>query len=40
MTTDRMSHYPFSLIPTFLVPVAVVLHAFSLRALARARVAR
>ncbi len=40
VTTDRMAHYPFSLIPTFLVPVAVILHAFSLRALARARGAR
>jgi hypothetical protein len=40
VTTDRLARYPFSLIPTFLVPVAVILHGFSLRALARARAAR
>jgi hypothetical protein len=40
VTTDQLAHYPFSLIPTFFVPLAVILHAFSLRALARARAAR
>ena len=36
VTTYPLVHYPFSLIPTFFVPLAVILHAFSLRAIARA----
>jgi hypothetical protein len=36
VTTDRLAHYPFSLIPTFFVPLAVILHAYSLRAIRRA----
>jgi hypothetical protein len=36
VTTDRLAHYPFSLIPTFFVPLAVILHAFSLRAIRHA----
>jgi hypothetical protein len=36
VTTDRLAHYPFSLIPTFFVPLAIILHAFSLRAIRRA----
>jgi len=35
VTTDRLAVYPFSLIPTFFVPLAFMLHALSLRALAR-----
>jgi hypothetical protein len=35
VTTYPLVHYPFSLIPTFFVPLAVILHAFSLRAIAR-----
>jgi hypothetical protein len=35
VTTDRLGHYPFSLIPTFFVPLALVLHGFSLRAIRR-----
>ena len=38
MTTDRLAHYPFSLIPTFFVPLAVILHGYSLRAIAAPRV--
>jgi hypothetical protein len=37
VTTYPLVHYPFSLIPTFFVPLAVILHAFSLRAIARVR---
>jgi hypothetical protein len=37
VTTDRLGQYPFSLIPTFFVPLALVLHGFSLRAIARQR---
>ncbi|HEY4395534.1 MAG TPA: hypothetical protein VGP64_15795 [Polyangia bacterium] len=37
VTTDRLGHYPFSLIPTFFVPLALILHGFSLRAIARGR---
>jgi hypothetical protein len=33
-TTDALGRYPFSLIPTFLVPIAVILHALALRRLA------
>jgi hypothetical protein len=32
--TDALGRYPFSLIPTFFVPLALMLHALSLRALA------
>ncbi len=35
VTTDQLAHYPFSLIPTFFVPLALILHGFSLRAIAR-----
>jgi hypothetical protein len=35
--TDQLGHYPFSLIPTFFVPLALILHGFSLRAIAAAR---
>jgi hypothetical protein len=34
-TTDAMAIYPFSLIPTFFVPLAVILHAVALRGSAR-----
>jgi hypothetical protein len=33
-TTDALARYPFNLITTFLVPIAVVLHALALRRLA------
>ena len=36
VTTDRLAQYPFSLIPTFFVPLALILHGFSLRAIRRA----
>ena len=39
VTTDQLAHYPFSLIPTFFVPLALVLHGFSLQAIGRARAA-
>jgi hypothetical protein len=32
-TTDAMARYPFSLIPTFLVPIAAMLHVIALRKL-------
>jgi hypothetical protein len=32
-TTDSLALYPFSLIPTFLVPIAAILHAVALRRL-------
>lgn len=35
ITTDRMGRYPFSVIPTFVVPLAVMLHAVALRKLTR-----
>jgi hypothetical protein len=35
-TTDVMTRYPFSLIPTFLVPIALILHVLALRMLAEA----
>jgi hypothetical protein len=37
VTTAQLGHYPFSLIPTFFVPLALILHGFSLRAIARGR---
>jgi hypothetical protein len=33
-TTDALARYPFNLITTFLVPIAIVLHALALRQLA------
>jgi hypothetical protein len=35
--TDALGRYPFSLIPTFCVPLAVMLHASALGALSRSR---
>jgi hypothetical protein len=37
VTTAQLGRYPFSLIPTFFVPLALILHGFSLRAIARGR---
>jgi hypothetical protein len=33
--TDALARYPFSLIPTFFVPIALILHLLSLRGLRR-----
>ena len=33
--TDALARYPFSLIPTFFVPIALILHLLSLRTLRR-----
>jgi hypothetical protein len=35
ITTDALARYPFSLIPTFFVPLAVMLHVSALRRLGR-----
>lgn len=35
-TTDALARYPFDLVTTFLVPIAIILHAVVLRRLARA----
>ena len=35
MKTDALARYPFSLIPTFFVPIAFILHILSLRGLRR-----
>ena len=37
ITTDTLAVYPFSLIPTFLVPLAVMLHTLALRKLVARR---
>lgn len=37
VTTDAMALYPFSLIPTFLVPLGLILHVLTFRALRRER---
>jgi hypothetical protein len=37
LRTDALARYPFSLIPTFLVPLAIMLHVLGLRALTRPR---
>lgn len=37
VTTDTLAVYPFSLIPTFLVPLAVMLHTLALRKLVARR---
>jgi hypothetical protein len=36
-TTDALARYPFSLITTFLVPIAIILHVIALRQLAPSR---
>lgn len=33
VTTDALARYPFSLIPTFFVPIAFILHLLSVRTL-------
>lgn len=40
VTTDAMARYPLSLIPTFLVPLALMLHLCTFRALRRERPGR
>jgi hypothetical protein len=36
-TSDALARYPFSLIPSFFVPLAVILHALALRSIVRER---